>query len=254
MNDLLTEFEQQFGVITAEITTKTSLLLNSKELSRDKVINIIKEVNNLQNDSIELLEHMELEVREAPQDQREKLRTRVKSYEVELKRLQMEFERAKKSSINKEESIRLELFSGEGEGYGDNTDQKQRLINNTETLERTSVRLTQSFKAAIDSEQIGAQVLGDLQHQRETLSRARERLRHTDDDLNQSSRLLNSMVKRAVQNKFIVGSVFVLIVIVVIVSIYLKLLIEYIYFKKSVGSLLVLYFLFCLSVASLQPI
>ncbi|RXG69983.1 Vesicle transport through interaction with t-SNAREs-like protein 1A [Armadillidium vulgare] len=223
MNDLLTEFEQQFGVITAEITTKTSLLLNSKELSRDKVINIIKEVNNLQNDSIELLEHMELEVREAPQDQREKLRTRVKSYEVELKRLQMEFERAKKSSINKEESIRLELFSGEGEGYGDNnSDQKQRLINNTETLERTSVRLSQSFKAAIDSEQIGAQVLGDLQHQRETLSRARERLRHTDDDLNQSSRLLNSMVKRAVQNKFIVGAVFVLIVIVVIVSIYLK--------------------------------
>lgn len=45
---------------------------------------------------------MELEVREAPQDQREKLRTRVKSYEVELKRLQVEFERAKKLSINKE--------------------------------------------------------------------------------------------------------------------------------------------------------
>ena len=36
---------------------------------------------------------MELEVREVSQDQREKVRSRVKSYEVELSRLEKEFTR-----------------------------------------------------------------------------------------------------------------------------------------------------------------
>lgn len=44
--------------------------------------------------------------------------------------------------------------------------------------------------------QIGAEVLGDLSSQRETISRARDRLREADSDLNRSRKVLSQMIRR----------------------------------------------------------
>ena len=44
--------------------------------------------------------------------------------------------------------------------------------------------------------QIGNEVLSNLNQQRETLSRARERLREGETELNSSNRLLQLMIKR----------------------------------------------------------
>lgn len=101
-------------------------------------------------------------------------------------------------------------------------DQRQRLLENTERLERTGNRLTQGYRLALETEQMGTQVLQDLHHQRETIQSTRTRLRETNADIGLSSRILNSMWMRGIRDKFIlyiVGGVFV---IVVLVSIYLS--------------------------------
>ena len=61
-------------------------------------------------------------------------------------------------------------------GLSAGEEQRQALLDNTETLERTSARLTQGHKIALETEHIGAQILNDLHSQRQTLSHARQRV------------------------------------------------------------------------------
>ena len=66
--------------------------------------------------------------------------------------------------------------SGVGAGMSTGEEQRQALLDNSEMLERTSTRLTQGHKVALETEHIGAQILNDLHSQRQTLSHARQRV------------------------------------------------------------------------------
>lgn len=68
------------------------------------------------------------------------------------------------------------LGGGTGAGLSVGEEQTQALLDNTETLERTSARLTQGHKIALETEHIGAQILNDLHSQRQTISHSRQRV------------------------------------------------------------------------------
>lgn len=72
-------------------------------------------------------------------------------------------------------------------GYGDHSDhftegirlneeQKQRLLDNSEKLERAGNHLTTGYQILLETEEIGSQVLRDLSHQRETIQKSRSRV------------------------------------------------------------------------------
>jgi vesicle transport through interaction with t-SNAREs protein 1 len=89
------------------------------------------------------------------------------------------------------------------------------LLDNSERLERTGNQLQEGYRIAIETEQIGTQVLSNLSSQREQIQRSRNRLRETQADLGRSSRVMNTMIMRSIRDKFvlyIIGVVFVLAV------------------------------------------
>ena len=49
---------------------------------------------------------------------------------------------------------------------------------------------------ALEAEQIGSTVLGDLRRQREQIQSANRHLQHTDQDLSRSNRILRDMLQR----------------------------------------------------------
>lgn len=74
-------------------------------------------------------------------------------------------------------NARAELLEGGQAGLSTGEEQQQALLDNSETLEHTSARLTQGHKIALETEHIGAQILNDLHSQRHTIGRARDRVR-----------------------------------------------------------------------------
>ena len=54
---------------------------------------------------------------------------------------------------------------------------KDKLLENTENLERSSRKLDHGHELLHESESVGAGVLADLAHQKEVISRARNRVR-----------------------------------------------------------------------------
>jgi len=103
-----------------------------------------------------------------------------------------------------------------------NTNAKQRLLDNTETLERSGRKLEQGEAMLAETEQVGSGVLSDLAYQREVLSRSRNRLRDTDQDLGTSSRILSTMIVRIQKSKIVLALVGVAIVGSIILFVYLS--------------------------------
>ncbi|RCN25930.1 vesicle transport v-SNARE protein [Ancylostoma caninum] len=157
----LAEFEQQYSMQTAEVTATIARLPSLPASDRPASV---QSVQRVLTDVADLLEQMELAVRDlaAGSAERNKYELRVRSYRNDKRLLDGELEKAIKRL--RESADREELLA---------------------------------YDEAVEmDQQIGAEVLGNLSSQRETISRARERMREADVELGRSNRLLNTMIRR----------------------------------------------------------
>lgn len=99
---------------------------------------------------------------------------------------------------------------------------QQRLLDNSERLERTGKQLNEGYKIVIETENIANQTLRDLSEQRDTIQRARSRLRDTDADLHRSNRIANSMIMRSIRERAMLYGIGLIFVIVLLIAIYLS--------------------------------
>ena len=91
-----------------------------------------------------------------------------------------------------------------GSRYTDNPDtdaqleQRQQLLSGTERLGRSSGRLRESQRIALETENIGANTLGDLQRQREQIMHTRGTLLESETYTDRSIKTLKGMARRYV--------------------------------------------------------
>ncbi|XP_022823061.1 vesicle transport through interaction with t-SNAREs homolog 1A [Spodoptera litura] len=205
MATLIQSYEQQYSILTADITAKIGRLKSGTEDNRDQ---LSREIQANFEEANDLLEQLELESRGAGAG------SRVAAYRAELQRVRDEYRSVLNTgSYNYENDEVFDDWSGANE-------QHRKLLDNTERLERTGKTLTEGYRVVLETEQIGAAVLQDLSVQRETIQRSRGRLRETDEQLNRSSRLMNTMVMRALQDRFILIMVFLVLGVLLCVGVY----------------------------------
>ncbi|XP_033467137.1 vesicle transport through interaction with t-SNAREs homolog 1A isoform X3 [Epinephelus fuscoguttatus] len=187
-------YEQDFGTITADVTNKIGRIPKlSGEEKTQLVLNVDKQLEEVR----ELLEQMDLEVREIPIQSRAMYNSRLKSYKQEVEKLEKDF---KRSRIAYSDEVRNELL-GDDASSSENQliklrEERAHLLDNTEKLERSSRRLEAGYQIAVETEQVGQEILSNLHSDREKIQRARERLRETDANLGKSSRILTGMLRR----------------------------------------------------------
>ncbi|XP_031619738.1 vesicle transport v-SNARE 12 [Contarinia nasturtii] len=106
-------------------------------------------------------------------------------------------------------------------GY-DWQDHNRRLaLEGRQILERTSASLARSNQVAIETENIGTEVISELDEQRESLLRSQRRLDEANADLSKSSAILRAMQRNIFYNKLtliliIVLEIFCLIGIIIL--------------------------------------
>uniref|UniRef100_A0A8V0ZCF3 Vesicle transport through interaction with t-SNAREs 1A n=1 Tax=Gallus gallus TaxID=9031 RepID=A0A8V0ZCF3_CHICK len=179
-------YEQDFAVLTADITGRIGRV---PKLLGDEKKQMVANIEKQLEEARELLEQMELEVREIPPQSRGMYSSRMRSYKQEMGKLEADF---KRSRIAYSDEVRNELLGDDGNS---SENQRAHLLDNTERLERSSRRLEAGYQIAVETEQIGQEMLENLSHDREKIQRARERLRETDANLGKSSRILTGMLR-----------------------------------------------------------
>lgn len=160
---------------------------------------------------------MGLEIQDVDSTTKASLTSRHLAYQAELKRLTQEFQNAKNET-------QIQLYDSsdfdELTTSGISNQQQRRLLDNSERIERTGNRLTEGYRTILETEQIGASVLQDLSSQRETLQKSRSRLREANEDLRQSSRIMNSMLMRSIRERAVLFGVITIFIIVVCSTFY----------------------------------
>jgi len=220
--EVIRGYEQDLSATCADITLLTGKLRLAA--SQNEVDSMSAQLEVLFSDAQETLEQIELESHTLEPGAREKVKTRVTSYQAELRRQQDQVASSKTEAG--ERSDRLELLSrpdqqqhGGGEDFqgGENS---MLLAETEEILSEAGRQLHNGRSLLEETQQVGAGVLGDLHNQRETIQRSRSRLKDLEGGLGESSSILGKMMWRAQQNKLVMAAVGITVLLVAAYTVY----------------------------------
>ncbi|KAG7163734.1 vesicle transport through interaction with t-SNAREs homolog 1B-like [Homarus americanus] len=169
--------------------------------SQEERKNLLSEIERSLKDANDSLVEMDIEIRKAPADYRNTMTSKVQRYRNELLRYQRRFDQEK--TTHSHMSNRSSLFSSAQDSDGFDAEIRKQIRQGTVIMERTSASIVRSTTIAVETEQVGTEVLGELGTQRETLTRARDRLVDTDAELSRSRRIIRSMSRHVLYNKIL---------------------------------------------------
>jgi vesicle transport through interaction with t-SNAREs protein 1 len=161
----------------------------------------------------QILRQMELEVKTMPAKKSD-IGPKVRGYRAELQSFSAEVR------AQNEATSRRQLFT---DGSGDLTrEHEDRYRSSSQKIRESTQRVEEAKRTAMETENIGIEIMSDLRSQRETILRTRDHVRDVDSNLSRSRQLLISMGKRAATNKLILSGVIVMLVLAIIYVLYTK--------------------------------
>eukprot|EP00038_Savillea_parva_P009150 m.181565 g.181565 ORF g.181565 m.181565 type:complete len:217 (+) comp15309_c0_seq1:114-764(+) len=208
MSDMIEEYEAEFNELTDAVHKRCARI---PDLSGDSKKTEVSKAEKEIQDATELIEQMEMEVINLPSSQRSNTKAKIAEFKKTMQDLNKKLKRSA-VMLSNSQSARDDLFD-----LTDGDDARDALLSNTERLDRTSRRLEDGHRSALEAVEIGAGALDELGRQRETIERSRGRLRGMDSDLSKSQKLLRSIYNRAIRNRVLTSLIIGLLTIVIII-------------------------------------
>lgn len=133
---------------------------------------------------------MRMEKQNIPSATRSKVNIRFRNYSTDID----EIKRKIKSLSDDRQALFGDRYTDEPQD--EHLEQRQQLLSGTDRLERSSARLQQSQRMALDTEDIARGTLGTLYEQREQISNARNNLQQSEGYVDTSIKTLRGMARR----------------------------------------------------------
>ncbi|KAG0289759.1 hypothetical protein BGZ97_006400 [Linnemannia gamsii] len=219
-SELFESYEQDYEAIKVSITERLNA---SGSQNGEPKKQTLRAADREIDEASEILQQMEMELLNLPQSSRTRLQARFRGCKSELERLKQTLKRAQTTS--RSTSDRDELLGGLSSGSdldAASMDQRSRLLNGTDRLAESSRRLQDTHKIALETESIGAGILGDLRGQREQIIHSRNTLLEADSSIDKASRTLKGMARRMATNKLITASIIIVLVGLILFVLYRK--------------------------------
>lgn len=188
-SELFSNYEAELKLVQADVSQKLDQI---PELSGEQRKAYVAQAERALEEARELLDSMRLEKQNIPQASKVKVNQRFRNYESDV-------DAAKRKLKSLSNDDRQALF---GKRYTDNPtqddqlEQRQQLLSGTDRLERSSGRLRESQRIALETEDIGRNTLADLSRQRETIEHTRGTLLESEGYTDRSNKTLKSMARR----------------------------------------------------------
>lgn len=134
---------------------------------------------------------MRLEKQNIPSAKRSEVNIRFRNYSTDID----EINRKLKSFSDDRQALFGDRYTDEPP-QDEHLEQRQQLLSGTDRLERSSARLQQSHRMALDTEDIARGTLGTLGVQREQIMHARDNLQQSEGYVDTSIKTLRGMARR----------------------------------------------------------
>lgn len=219
MSEAFEKYERQYCELSADLFKKcSSATLLDGERKKQK----INEVKAGVDDAESMIRKMDLEARSLQANVKAVLLAKLREYRSDLSKLKTEIKLVESANLNQGSRDEL-LESGMADTLTASADQRSRLLMSTERLDKSSDRIRQSRRAMLETEELGVSLLDNLHQQRQSLLNANNTLHGVDDNISRSRKVLGNISRRMSQNKYIIGAIITVLVIVIVLVLYFKL-------------------------------
>ena len=187
-SELFSNYEAELKLVQADLSQKLDQI---SELSGEPRKAAVAQAERALEEANEILDSMRLEKQNIPQNSKQKVNQRFRNYESDVD--------AAKRKLKSTQDDKQRLL---GNRYTDNPaqddqlEQRQQLLSGTDRLERSSGRLRESQRVALETEDIGRNTLADLSRQRETIEHTRGTLLESEGYTDRSNKTLKGMTRR----------------------------------------------------------
>jgi vesicle transport through interaction with t-SNAREs protein 1 len=215
-SELFSSYEAELRLVSADLSQKLEQIPEQTGEPRKATT---RAAERLIEEAVELLEQMRIEKQNIPAPSKSAINARFRNHSTDIDNL--------KRRLATLSSDRSALF---GSRYTDDPDrggadaqleQRQQLLSGTERLGRSSDRLRDTQRIALETEDIGRNTLADLGRQREVIEHTQGVLIQSEGYTDRATRTLKGMARRMATNRIItiaIITVLVILIIAVVVS------------------------------------
>uniref|UniRef100_A0A061QTF3 Vesicle transport through interaction with t-SNAREs 1 n=1 Tax=Tetraselmis sp. GSL018 TaxID=582737 RepID=A0A061QTF3_9CHLO len=218
MSQIFEQYEVELQELEASLDSKLEAIPSlSGELRSSKVAELGSDIAEAEA----LLRRMELEARSLTGEHKTILMSRMREHKTRVSKKKSDV-KAASTAGSAGDAVRAELGLSTGSYTSSSASQRERLLSSTERLNQSSERIRQGRQTLLQTEELGASILGNLHQQRETINRAHGTLYETDDNIGRARKLLGVMSRRVTTNKVIMGLIILILVVCIFIVLYCK--------------------------------
>jgi len=172
----------------------------------------------------DLLSQMEVEIQGMPQSIRQQYQGRAKTAKGELGRWRGVAREVQQAS-HRDALLGGTTASDDPYGQFDNeaTGDRTRLLAGTQSLQDSTKRLQDSQRVALETEELGGDILRSLRVQREQIDHSRQMLGNAESNVDRSSTTLKGMIRTMYKQRVITGAIVLVLSLLIIFIIWRKL-------------------------------
>mmetsp|Transcript_78463 Transcript_78463/g.173828 ORF Transcript_78463/g.173828 Transcript_78463/m.173828 type:complete len:235 (-) Transcript_78463:30-734(-) len=212
VSDLFREYEADFLRLQKEIDDR----LDSAKAADAHEQTFVTEAERRVGQADQALRQMEMEARTMPPDTRSHLEKKIHGFRSDLGEQRKVVETAREAAHR-----RALLNEGpDGTALGKSMRDRERLVGVGEALSSSTSRLSQAQRQALETEQIGIDVMSDLRSQRDVIIRTRGNVGEIGENTSVARQLLDGMTRRAMANKFMSYAVAAFMLLMIVALIY----------------------------------
>ncbi|CAO3678318.1 unnamed protein product [Umbelopsis ramanniana] len=221
-SNLFLSYEQDFSTICDAIRSKIEKQIPNQSGEQRKAT--VRAAEREIDEADEIIAQMGMEILNIPTASRTRLQTKLRLFKSEFEKTKRDLRRAtaKVPSSSNREELFGGLESGDGDLDASTVDQRSRLLTGTDRLGESSRRLQDSHRLALETENVGINILGTLKGQRETILRSRDTLTEADSHIDKASKTLKGMARRMATNKMITVAIILVLIALIVLIIWSK--------------------------------
>ncbi|KAJ5273404.1 hypothetical protein N7478_008529 [Penicillium angulare] len=212
-SEMFASYENELQLVQADLNQKLDEIT---ELSGEQRKSAISSADMVLDEATELLDRMRMEKQNIPSEARSKVNIRFRNYSTDID----DVKRKLKSLSDDRRALFGDRYTDEPQD--EHLEQRQQLLSGTERLERSSARLQQSQRTALETEDVGRNVLTNLYEQRQTIQHTRDNLHESEGYVDTSIKTLRGMARRMATNRMITIGIITVLVLLIIAVIYSK--------------------------------
>ena len=215
MADIFRAYDEEFNSLSREIAKNLGSLRSlgtpssEEEAAANGSATLIRQLDALLLQAADLIKQMEVEVRSHDTATRKVLTDKVLHYKKSLTTHRTDFERAKEAA----ERVALGIGSKSQE-------QRQRLLDVNDKLAMQNEKILNATRTVAETEEVGIEIIQELGRNREKIQSAHGKVKEFSGLTDTARRMISSMQRRDVQQRFILCFIAIVLAIAIGVTVY----------------------------------